>query len=227
MENSLIKILLVDDEADALEFLSYTLKKENYQVFTAQNGLLAIEIAKKEKPDLIILDIMMPEMDGVEVCRELRAIPELQNVIIAFLTARSEDYSQLAAFDVGADDYIIKPIKPRIFLSRVKALIRRRNSEFQNQKKLTIKELTIDYEKYTVTKGNYKIDLRKKEFELLALLISKPGKVFTREEIMQTIWEQNIIIGNRTVDVHINKLREKMGDQYIHTYKGIGYKFEF
>ena len=227
MENSLIKILLVDDEADALEFLSYTLKKENYQVFTAQNGLLAIEIAKKEKPDLIILDIMMPEMYGVEVCRELRAIPELQNVIIAFLTARSEDYSQLAAFDVGADDYIIKPIKPRIFLSRVKALIRRRNSEFQNQKKLTIKELTIDYEKYTVTKGNYKIDLRKKEFELLALLISKPGKVFTREEIMQTIWEQNIIIGNRTVDVHINKLREKMGDQYIHTYKGIGYKFEF
>ena len=228
MENSGIKILLVDDEQDILEFVSYALKKEGFIVFTALNGIDAISIAKKEKPDLIILDIMMPEMDGIETCGEIRKIPALENVLIAFLTARNEDYSQIAGFEVGADDYITKPVRPRVLISRIKALLRRKISpKHQQQENVIIEGIVIDREKYTVTKDGKQIDLRKKEFELLALLAEKPGKVFTRDAILNTVWGNEVVVGDRTIDVHVNKLREKVGEQYIRTIKGVGYKFEF
>ena len=227
MENE-AKILLVDDEPDILEFMEYNLRKEGYRVFTGKNGKEAIETARKEKPNLIILDIMMPVMDGIEACRHLREIPDLKDTIITFLTARNEEYSQIAGFDVGADDYITKPIKPRILISRVKALLRRTNgaTESNGTPVLVIGELKIDRERYLVYKGDVSITLPRKEFELLSLLTSKPGKVFTREDILARVWGTDIIVGDRTIDVHIRKIREKLGDDSIKTIKGIGYKFD-
>jgi two-component system, OmpR family, alkaline phosphatase synthesis response regulator PhoP len=220
------KILLIDDEPDILEFLSYNLKKENYLVFTAENGRSGIEIAKEEKPDLIILDVMMPGMDGMETCAEIRKQPKLKNTLIDFLTARSEDYSQIAGFDVGADDYISKPIKPKVLLSRVKALLRR-SGDISQPDMIEVGGLSIDREKYSVKRDNEEIIFPKKEFELLSLLASKPGRVYTREEILDKVWGDDVIVGDRTIDVHIRKLREKLGEDYIRTVKGVGYKFEF
>lgn len=224
-----VKILVVDDEPDILEFLRYNLVKEGYEVITANNGEEGIRKAEEEKPNLIILDIMMPRMDGVEVCRQLRNKPEFDRTVITFLTAREEDYSQIAALEVGGDDYITKPIRPRVFLSRVKALLRRsERAEVQEEAGLVeVAGLLIDKERVTVTKDGEVIELAKKEFELLHLLVSKPGKVFSREEIFNKVWGTDAIVGNRTIDVHIRKLREKIGEQYIKTIKGIGYKFEF
>jgi two-component system alkaline phosphatase synthesis response regulator PhoP len=228
MVNNQFKILIVDDEDDILQFIKYNLEKENFHVSIANNGIKGLLIAEVENPDLIILDIMMPEMDGVEVCRQLRAKANFDDTLITFLTARGEDYSQIAAFDVGGDDYITKPIRPRVLISRIKALLRRKNRTIAKSSIniLTIKDLTIDKEKVTVEVNGTKIDLAKKEFELLSLLASRPGKVFTREEIFRKIWGNDVIVGNRTIDVHIRKLREKIGDSYIKTSKGIGYKME-
>jgi two-component system alkaline phosphatase synthesis response regulator PhoP len=225
-----VKILIVDDEPDILDFIRYNLVKEGFEVFTASNGEDGIKTAEQVKPRLIILDIMMPKMDGVEVCRKLRSKPEFEHTLITFLTAREEDYSQIAALDVGGDDYITKPIRPRVFLSRIKALLRRserREEEREEPNTLSIGDLIIDRDRVTVTKGEEVIELAKKEFELLFLLVSKPGKVFSREEIFNKVWGTDVIVGNRTIDVHIRKLREKIGDHYIKTIKGIGYKFEF
>ena len=219
------KILLVDDEPDILEFLEYNLNKEGYQTYTAKNGQEAIDKASEIKPNLIMLDIMMPVMDGIEACRMIRANPELQNTVIAFLTARNEDYSQIAGFDVGADDYISKPIKPRVLLSRIKGLLRRTNGAV-SEDLVRIGDLEIDREKYTVTYNQQQLVFPRKEFELLSLLISKPGKVFGREEIMTRVWGDDIIVGDRTIDVHIRKIREKLGDDSIKTIKGVGYKFD-
>lgn len=226
MENKHIKILVVDDEPDILEIIRYNLNKEGYQVLLAKNGKEAIDIAIEKKPQLIILDIMMPEQDGIETCRILRSIPELKNTVITFLTARNEDYSQIAGFEVGADDYIAKPIKPKVLLSRIKALLRRYLGELAEDKN-KIGDLELDREQYLIFKKRKKIELPKKEFELLALLMSKPGKVFKRDEILFKVWGTEIIVGDRTIDVHIRKLREKLGEEYIKTVKGIGYKFEF
>ena len=220
------KVLIVDDEVDILEFLSYNLKKEGFTVFTADNGNDAVQIAKKEIPQLILLDVMMPGMDGIEVCRELRAAPGLQHVIIAFLTARSEDYSHIAGFDAGADDYINKPIKPRVLVSRIKALLRRVPGE-KDSGSVDMGGIRIDRESYMVYKGDAEISLPRKEFELLSLLASKPGKVFAREEILNRVWGDEVVVGDRTIDVHIRKLREKIGEDFIKTVKGVGYKFEF
>lgn len=228
MNNNEYKILLVDDEEDILEFLSYNLKKEGYNVFTANNGKEAVIVAKKENPHLIILDVMMPDMDGIETCREIREIPGLKDVMIAFLTARSEDYSQIAGFDVGADDYINKPIKPRVLISRIKALLRRgATSDASKTDKVDMGGIKIDRERYVVVKDGKEISLPKKEFELLALLASKPGKVFTRDVILDSVWGGDVVVGDRTIDVHVRKLREKLGEDFIKTVKGIGYKFEF
>lgn len=227
MENSNFKILLVDDEPDIVEFLGYNLKKEGYTILTANNGKDAIEIAKKEIPHLIILDVMMPDMDGIETCRELREQKNLQDVLIAFLTARSEDYTQIAGFEVGADDYITKPIKPRVFISRVKALLRRLQTNTISESVIEFGNIRIDKEKHVVYKGELEIALPKKEFKLFSLLSSKPGKVFTREFILDQVWGDEVVVGDRTIDVHIRKLREKIGDDYFKTIKGVGYKFEF
>ncbi|MBI3503095.1 MAG: response regulator transcription factor [Bacteroidetes bacterium] len=221
--NSEYKILLVDDEPDILEFLSYNLRKENYFVLTSSNGKEAISIAGKEIPQLIVLDVMMPEMNGMEVCRELRKNQKLKDTLIAFLTARNEDYSQISGFDSGADDYITKPIKPSVFISRVKALLRRAASSSVDE----IGGIKIDREKYLVGKNGKEFSLPKKEFELLALLTSKPGRVFRREEILERVWGNEVVVGDRTIDVHIRKLREKLGEEYFQTVKGVGYKFEF
>jgi len=230
MENENFKILIVDDEPDIIQFIEYNLKKEGFQVVSAANGIEGLEKAKAEMPDLILMDIMMPEMDGVEVCRNLRMNPDFNNTVIAFLTARNEAYSQIAALDMGGDDYINKPIRPRVLISRIKALLRRgersEKSSGNNSNVIVIGDLTIDKEKVQVVKNGRVIDLAKKEFELLYLLASKPGKVFTREEIYSKIWGPEIIVGNRTIDVHIRKLREKLGNHYIKTLKGIGYKLE-
>ncbi|MBU0489453.1 MAG: response regulator transcription factor [Bacteroidetes bacterium] len=224
--NSMEKILLVDDEPDILEFLRYNLVKENYQVLTAKNGRDAINKAQKEMPHLILLDVMMPELDGIETCRVLRQIPELDNTIIVFLTARSEDYSQIAGFEAGADDYITKPVKPRVLSSKIKALFRRVAVSDEIPNTIQAGNLIIDKEKYLVSKEGADIVLPKKEFELLVLLASKPNRVFTREEIYAAIWGNQVIVGDRTIDVHIRKLREKIGESYIKTTKGVGYKFE-
>lgn len=221
------KILLVDDEPDILEFISYNLRKEGYEVFTSNNGKDAVKIALKERPDLIILDVMMPDMDGVETCRLIREIPELKDTLVAFLTARNEDYSQIAGFDAGADDYINKPIKPRVLMSRVKALLRRKGTVIGEEPGFEIGGFLIDKEKYQIIKDNKVIHLPKKEFELIALLSSRPGKVFNREDILKSVWGDDVVVGDRTIDVHIRKLREKLGDSYIRTIKGVGYKFEF
>ena len=227
MDNKDYTILLVDDEADILEFLSYNLRKEDYKVITCTNGKAAIEIAKKEKPHLIILDVMMPEIDGIETCAILKQIPELQNSIIAFLTARGEDYSQIAGFEAGADDYISKPIKPKVFISRVKALLRRPSPiEIPKNNIVTIGSLTIDKEKYLIYYEGKEFVFPKKEFELLLLLTSKPNKVFTREEIFSNIWGNSVIVGDRTIDVHVRKIREKLKNDNIKTVKGVGYKYE-
>ncbi len=222
-----IRILIVDDEEDILEFLSYNLRKEGFEVFTAVNGKEAIEKALECKPHLIILDVMMPEMDGVETCQEMRTLPELENVVITFLTARGEDYSQIAGFDAGADDYITKPIKPKLLISRINALLRRsmhRPTE-QQPKVIHTKKLVIDSERYVVIKEGEEIILPRKEFEILALLTSKKDRVFKREEIFDHIWGDDIVVGERTIDVHIRKLREKIGEEHIKTIKGVGYKF--
>lgn len=223
------KILIVDDEPDILEFLQYNLEREGYTVVTASDGEAGIQLAERENPDLIILDIMMPKMDGVEVCRVLRSKPQFNQTVITFLTAREEDFSQIAALETGGDDYITKPIRPRVFLSRIKALLRRseRQEVEEVENTLQVGDLLIDRDKVTVIKGEKHIELAKKEFELLNLLVSKPGKVFSREEIFHKVWGTDVIVGNRTIDVHIRKLREKIGDKYIKTIKGIGYKFEF
>jgi len=216
------KILLVDDEPDILQLLSYNLGAEGYQLETARNGREAIDKAKAFHPDLIILDLMMPVMDGIEACLEIRKISELRHCTIAFLTARSEDHSQIAGLEAGADDYITKPVKPRILVSKVKALLRR--SEEVPSDKLELNGITIDRERYLVKKNDVEINLPKKEFELLALLASSPGKVFSREKILTNIWGSDVIVGDRTIDVHIRKLREKLGDGTIKTVKGVGYK---
>lgn len=222
------KILIVDDEPDILEFLQYNLRKEGYEVVTANDGKVAIGIAEREKPNLIILDIMMPELDGVETCRLLRTKKEFQDIPIAFLTARDEDFSQITALDVGGDDYITKPVKPRVLVSRINALLRRagRGNE-EPQHVIELHDLKIDKEKVLVFRGTQAIELPRKEFEILWLLASKPGRVFTREEIFDKIWGSDVIVGDRTIDVHIRKLRERIGEDYIKTMKGIGYKFEF
>lgn len=228
MNNSDFTLLLVDDEPDILEFVGYNLKKEGYKVLTANNGADGLKVAKKEKPELILLDVMMPGMDGIETCDQLRKVPDLENTLIAFLTARGEDYSQVAGFDAGADDYITKPIKPKVLISRIKALLRRhgQTQKADDGQLLEFGELTIDLEKYQVRLKDDKLDLPRKEFELLTLLTSTPGKVFHRDEILDKIWGNEVIVGGRTIDVHIRKLREKIGDNYIKTVKGVGYKFE-
>ncbi|MEO1514354.1 MAG: response regulator transcription factor [Bacteroidota bacterium] len=229
MSNSTAKILIVDDEDDILEFLSYNLRNEGYDVLTAKSGKLAIEKAKKDKPDLILLDIMMPELDGVEVCRMLREHEQFDTTLIAFLTARNEDFTLIAALDAGGDDFITKPVRPRVLVSRIKALLRRPARVAQSNAKQVLQfgDLLIDHEKFLVELQGKKINLARKEFELLFLLASKPGKVFNRDEIFRRVWGADVIVGNRTIDVHIRKLREKMGDTFIKTVKGIGYKFEF
>jgi two-component system, OmpR family, alkaline phosphatase synthesis response regulator PhoP len=222
------KILIVDDEPDILDFLSYNLRREGFDVTTASSGNEALKMALKVRPQLIILDIMMPEMDGIEVCRQLRLNPDFDKTNIAFLTARDEDISQINALDVGGDDFIAKPIKPQVLISRINALLRRnKTDEKENEHILRIANLVINKEKVQVMKDNEIIDLPKKEFELLLLLVSKPGKVFTREEIYNKIWGNDVIVGDRTIDVHIRKLREKIGVENIKTFKGIGYKFDF
>jgi two-component system alkaline phosphatase synthesis response regulator PhoP len=228
MSSTKPKILIVDDEADILELIEYNLKQEGYQVFTATNGQEAITVAKKVLPDLILLDVMMPKMDGIEACRLMRTLPEFKQTFMVFLTARNEEYSEIAGFNVGADDYITKPIKPRSLVSRINAILRRTsqtNEQEQLHKKLEIEDLVIDREAFLVYQAGKKVVLAKKEFELLHLLASKPGKVFTRDQILKSIWEESVIVTNRTIDVHIRKLREKLGDTYVGTVKGVGYKF--
>lgn len=226
MNNSDFTILLVDDEKDILEFVGYNLNKEGYNVLTASNGEDAIKIAKKEIPQLILLDVMMPGIDGIETCDRLRALEEMEDTLVAFLTARGEDYSQVAGFDAGADDYITKPIKPKVLLSRIKALLRRHGQSNKVKSVLEFGNLVIDLDKYQVKVKKNKLDLPRKEFELLTLLTSRPGKVFHRDEILDRIWGNDVVVGGRTIDVHIRKLREKIGDKYIKTVKGVGYKFE-
>lgn len=226
MKKKDIKILLVDDELDILEIVGYNLSQEGYQIATAANGREAIAKAKKFLPNLIIMDVMMPEMDGMEACENIRKIPELNNVIITFLTARSEDYSQVAGFDAGADDYISKPIKPKLLVSKVKALLRRLKQTEQNSETLNVGGIEINREEYKIIKDGLEIVLPRKEFELFYLLASKPGKVFKREEILDKVWGNDVIVGGRTIDVHIRKLREKIGDDFFKTIKGVGYKFE-
>lgn len=222
-----IKILLVDDEPDILEIVGYNLEQAGYQVFKAENGKDAVKQAQKVKPHLIIMDVMMPEMDGMEACEKIRENPELKDTIITFLTARSEDYSQVAGFDVGADDYIAKPIKPKLLVSKVKGLLRRlKDEETENSETLSVGNLLINREEYKIIKEGITIVLPRKEFELLYLLASKPGKVFTRAEILDKVWGNEVIVGGRTIDVHIRKLREKIDEDVFKTIKGVGYKIE-
>lgn len=225
---SAIKVLIVDDETDILDLLEYNLQQNNFEVYRATNGTEAIEIAKKTLPKIIILDVMMPKMDGIETCRKLREMPEFRKTHILFLTARVEEYSELAGFDAGADDYIQKPIKPRILLSRINAILRR-DTEIDTKKPkiIKIKDLEINRETFLVTKDDgTQIILAKKEFELLYFLASKPGKVFSRNVLLENVWGTDVLVVDRTVDVHIRKLREKIGEDYITTVKGVGYKFE-
>ncbi len=230
MENKKYKILLVDDEVDILEFIGYNLKRKGFTVYTAQDGRTAIELAKKVRPHLILLDVMMPEMDGIETCEEMKNIPGLSDTIIAFLTARSEDYSQIAGFEAGADDYITKPIKPKLLISRVSALLKRyqKTAKIETEEDsdvLKVGNILIDKEKHVVVVEGEKLILPRKEFNLLLLLVSKPEKVFVREDIYKTVWGNDVIVGDRTIDVHIRKLREKIGESHIKTIKGVGYKF--
>ena len=226
MKKKEIKILLVDDEPDILEIVGYNLQQEGYQIVTASNGRQAVEKAKKELPHLIIMDVMMPDMDGMEACEAIRKIPELNNVIITFLTARGEDYSQVAGFDAGADDYIAKPIKPKLLVSKVKALLRRLKNDEVNSETLNVGAIEINREEYKIIKDDIEIVLPRKEFELFYLLASKPGKVFKRDEILDKVWGSEVIVGGRTIDVHIRKLREKIVEDFFKTIKGVGYNFE-
>jgi two-component system alkaline phosphatase synthesis response regulator PhoP len=227
--NSRYKILIIDDEPDILEFLGYNLKKEGFQVFLANDGKKGIEQAREINPHLILLDVMMPEMDGIETCEQIRKLPDINNTLIAFLTARSEDYSQIAGFEAGGDDYIAKPIKIKVLVSRIKALLKR-YSEFDSSELQTsikhVGNIMIDLDKYLVTVDDKEISLPRKEFTLLQLLTSRPSKVFTREEIFDYIWGDSVFVGDRTIDVYIRKLREKLGDKHIKTIKGVGYRFE-
>jgi two-component system alkaline phosphatase synthesis response regulator PhoP len=226
MKDAKAKILLVDDEPDILEIVSYNLKNEGYQVYTAENGEEAIKKAKKKKPDLIILDVMMPVMDGIEACEKMRKMPELDGTVITFFTARGEDYSMIAGFDAGADDYITKPVKPRVLVSKVKSLLRRReNTVSETSNIIKLGDLVIDRDQYKIIYKKEEMILPRKEFELLFLLTTKPGKVFKREEILDTVWGNEVIVGGRTIDVHIRKLREKLGDDSFKTVKGVGYKY--
>ena len=225
MKKKDIKILLVDDEPDVIEIIKYNLKQEGYNVKTASNGNEALKKAQKNNPHLIIMDVMMPEMDGIEACEQLRNDATFNDTIIMFLTARGEDYSHVAAFDAGADDYVTKPIKPKIIMSKVKALLRRLKKDEPNQDKIQLGKLIIDKEKYEVTQKGKTFSLPRKEFELLYLLASKPDKVVKREKIMEIVWGSEVVVGDRTIDVHIRKLREKVGDKFFKTVKGVGYKF--
>ncbi len=223
------RLLIVDDEPDVREFLSYNLIREGYTVFTASNGREAVETATRETPHLILMDVMMPGMDGIEACIEIRTIPALRNSIICFLTARGEDYSQIAGFEAGGDDYIIKPVKPKVLAHRIKALLKRYTQSIDTKGDVTMSpggSVSLDRERFLVTCEGKELTIPKKEFELLSLLVSKPGKVFTRDEIYSEIWGDRVIVGERTIDVHIRKLRERLGEKYIHTLKGIGYKFQ-
>ena len=220
------KILVVDDEPDILEILQYNLEKEGYDVRVASNGRKGVEEARSFLPDLILLDIMMPEQDGVETCRQIREITELQSVYVIFLTARAEEYSEIAAFDVGADDYIVKPIKPRALMSRISALFRREFKKENSSSKISIGDLVIDRNSYTVSIKEQQVVLPKKEFELLYFLAQHPQKVFSRDDLLQNIWGSDVYVLARTVDVHIRKVREKIGEGFITTVKGVGYKFE-
>ncbi|MBK8226809.1 MAG: response regulator transcription factor [Flavobacteriales bacterium] len=220
------KVLLVDDEPDIIELLKYNLEREGFTVSSAQNGRDAIKVAKAERPDLIVLDIMMPGMDGVEVCNQLRQMPEFKRTLITFLTARGEDYTQIAGFEAGADDFITKPVRPKVFVSKVKALLKRSGAERPDGQFLETNGVRVDLEKVLVKVGEQEMHLPKKEFELLVLLMSKPGKVFKREDIYNQVWGSELFVGDRTIDVHIRKLREKIGDDRIRTVKGIGYTFE-
>ncbi|NHF58660.1 response regulator transcription factor [Flavobacteriaceae bacterium TP-CH-4] len=227
MKKSETKILLIDDEPDILEIVGYNLSAEGYQVFTAKNGAEGVEKAKKKQPHLIILDVMMPEMDGIEACEIIRGTPGLEHTIITFLTARGEDYSQVAGFDAGADDYITKPIKPKVLVSKVKALLRRlkENDKKEEEDIYRVGNLVINREEYKIVNEGTEIILPRKEFELLSLLSSKPNKVFKREVILDRVWGNEVVVGGRTIDVHIRKLREKIGDEHFKTVKGVGYKF--
>ena len=226
MKKKDIKILLVDDEQDILEIVGYNLSQEGYQIVTASNGKEAVAKAKKEHPQLIIMDVMMPEMDGMEACENIRKNPDLDKTIITFLTARSEDYSQVAGFDAGADDYIAKPIKPKVLVSKVKGLLRRLKNQEETSDVLRLGNIEINREEYKIVKESEEIILPRKEFELFYLLATKPGKVFTREEILDRVWGNEVVVGGRTIDVHIRKLREKIGDDFFKTIKGVGYKIE-
>ncbi|HRY98283.1 MAG TPA: response regulator transcription factor [Bacteroidales bacterium] len=226
MENESYRILLVDDEPDVLEFIGYNLRKEGFQVETAGNGQEAIARASVFMPQLIIMDVMMPRMDGIEACQAIRQIPELQHVLILFLTARAEDYSQIAGFEAGADDYITKPVKPKVLVSRIRALLRRYSDQPAEEPLLEFRDFTIDKVRYLVIRNGEEVVLPKKEFQLLLLLTSRPDKVFTREEIFAQVWGNDVIVGDRTIDVHIRKIREKLDTQSIRTVKGVGYKFE-
>ncbi|WP_422083254.1 response regulator transcription factor [Ulvibacterium sp.] len=226
MKKKDIRILLVDDEADILEIVSYNLSSEGYQVFTAKNGVEGVAKAKKKLPHLIILDVMMPEMDGIEACEIMRSTSGLENTIITFLTARGEDYSQVAGFDAGADDYITKPIKPKVLVSKVKALLRRLKEDADPQEDIVkVGNIVINREEYKIVNNGKEIVLPRKEFELLALLTSKPSKVFKRDVILDKVWGNEVVVGGRTIDVHIRKLREKIGENHFKTVKGVGYKF--
>ncbi len=226
MENNKTTILLVDDEPDILEFLGYNLEKEGYHVLKAKNGQKALKLARENKPHLVILDVMMPVMDGMETCIEIRKIPELAGTLIAFLTARGEDYSQISGFEAGADDYITKPIKPKVFISRIQALLRRYKEVPGESNIIALKGFTIDKDRYVVVKDNAELVLVRKEFELLQFLVSHPDKVVTREEIFANVWGENVVVGDRTIDVHIRRIREKLGIDSIKTIKGVGYKFD-
>jgi two-component system alkaline phosphatase synthesis response regulator PhoP len=230
MDWSEYRILLVDDEKDILEFLGYNLRNEGFKIYMASNGKDAVRVASEIKPHLVLMDVMMPEMDGIAACEEIRGLKELDSTLVAFLTARGEDYSQIAGFDAGGDDYIAKPVKPKVLVSRIKALLKRRavksgDADTESEGRIALGDLVIDKERYMVVKKGKDLTLPRKEFELLTLLISKPEKVFTREEILDRVWGEHIVVGDRTIDVHIRKLREKLGDESIKTVKGIGYKF--
>lgn len=227
MKNSDVKILLVDDEPDILELVGYHLKKEGYTIFTAPDGRQGIDIARRQVPALIILDVMMPGMDGMETCEKMRQIPQLKDTLVVFLTALAEDYSMMAGFEAGADDYITKPVKPKVLMSKIKALLRRANIPAADaDTQYTVGDLVVDREGYRVIYKGQEMVLPRKEFELLALLTSRPGRVFKREEIMNQVWGNEVVVGGRTIDVHIRKLREKIGDDSFKTIKGVGYKFE-
>jgi two-component system alkaline phosphatase synthesis response regulator PhoP len=227
MQNSSYKILIVDDEEDILEFVGYNLQKEGYKVLKANNGNDALKVAKEEVPHLIILDIMMPGMDGIETCSEMRKLSSLKNTIITFFTARNEDYTQVAGLDAGADDYIAKPIKPRLLISKIASLLRRSSVSSNNTSSFSLGELTVDPQKYVIYLRGEECSLPRKEFELLYLLTSKPNNVFTREQILSQVWSDDVVVGDRTIDVHIRRLREKLGIDNIKTIKGVGYKFEY